>query len=1225
MKRPSLSWRLGCSQWPILVRMALAMVLGGLAPAALFADPLLPEEALDEMEPSDEVAPGESLVLEAIPVPEGADPALVAEFAAYHDAVKRYVEEISTYQRDINQIVMTEYRRKLRGIEELYGGQIATLRRDERRLRGEAIERLERFLDKYRDNERYAPGVLYRLAVLHYEKAEETYLAADPATLVDDYPDFRPTIAYGMELIERFPDFPQRDGAHYLVGFTLNQMERRDEARAQFLALAEDFPESPRSAEALTRIGEYHFARSQEALQGLREGVEWDQARHFYQAAVEKGPEYAIYDRALYRLAWTEYYIEAYDAMIKRFIELVDYADKVPQGSALRQEAIEFMAAALAEENWDLRGGATRDPEFGMQRFDRYLNENRGFEIDVLRVYADTLMEQSRYDFAAEAYEALLERDNCNPDNPKLIQSYVAALNLAGEQDKAVAVQANLDDTFGRESAWYKCQEEDGNLEAIAYAEMIAQQAMKNSIATYYAEANGFAQQVIDLEERVAMARTAAERAAVQQQLEQIREQQAQRFALTARITGDFLERFPNDQEVYVFRYILAESYYYSNQYELAADAYERVRDVGEGRYRRDAAHGAIDARWALLVRGVEAGADPNGLTPELLKAHVIKHQTPLDEVPDVILAELQASGEIDEAAADAAFAAKAEQARVVKEMDPLAARLVGARDRYVTLELDRLRPEGAPAQAATLRYLNAMVFYHHQNYEEAERRFEEIITLHGDTGAAVISAQLLINIYRSAGDLDKVAALSDRLQALNLGSGTETAVLNATLHDIKYGALFEKARHLFESEKYAEAAAEYERIADENPTFERIHLALYNAGVAYERIKRYESAMRLYRRVYTEYNQTDEAADALFRVGVNGERFFDFDAAVASYLELHDTNRDSFRRHPERVTALRKAALILEFQEEYARAARLFERYHDEHTNQEDAPSRLFAAGVMYERLGDYNGMAKIFDKFRQKYGRDPKLQSLTLLTFVKQADNARERQDNKRAIAFYSRALDAYQASPSAAGEEGVYLAAKAQFMLGDIEFQDWDKIRLEGNNRRAFEQRATEKRAGATRVSTKFNQVLSYNSGEWTMAALYRIGSLYHGFARTLENAQCPPSFDEDTCWGIRDGFLEASLQLKDEAKRYYEAVVSFGRDKGVVNEWTRKSLNGLNDVAPREYPMFEGERVATVSLSFSPMGLQKQPDAPGPDDEAREDEADDERERPRDLVDDEEGEK
>ncbi|MDX9722691.1 MAG: tetratricopeptide repeat protein [Myxococcota bacterium] len=1118
----------------------------------------------------------------AIPLPAGADEATTQEYEAYRQAAQHYVRSVNEYRADLQIIVDLEYQRKLSQIDQVYSGQIDSLRDQERSARHDAIARLETFRQKHSDNDRYLPGVLYRLAVLSYEQADDEFMSVPLDKQTAEHPDFSASLSYSEELIHRYPDFPQLDGVYYLYGFCLQQMERPDEARDAFLALIAGYPDSPKLAEANTRVGEYYFSMSQDAVQGMGGEVRWAEAGKYYQAAVDLGPSYQIYDRALYRLAWTDYYIENYDAMIHRFMELVDYADRVPQGSVLRQEAIEFMAAVLAEEDWNLRDDISRDPDFGMVRFDRYLNEGRPFELEVLRKYAETLMEQTRFDFAAQAYAALLERDPCNADNPQIHQSYIAALNFSGETDQAVVVQSQLDKIYGKGSSWYGCQEEAGNLEAIAFAENLSRKSLKYSINTYWTQTNEIDERMIQLEDALANARNPAERQRIEAELVAQQNLRRETYALTAQIASDLLERYPNDEEVYLYRYILAESYYGSEQYEQAALSFEKVRDVGDGRFRRDTANGAILARTVLLERAVEAGTDPLGLAPSALKERYLAGAVPADMTPTYMLREHAAEGSEE---AQAELEARAGARTPKRELPPEVTTLVAARDKYLEYNLDELRGSSEEPYADDYRFLNAMVYYHYGDYEQARPRFEEILTLHADSPFAMLTAGFLIATYEEEGNLDRVAEVSDRLREMSLGEGKQAAELDAKLKGIKYGALFEKANNLYQAEEYAAAAAEYERIANENPEFENIHLALYNAGVAYEKIRRYESAMRLYRRVYTEYNETDEAADALYRVGLNGEKFFDFDVAVESFILLHDTDREAFRKHPDRVDAMRRAAIILKYQAEYARAAKLFERYHDEHGSQSDAPAMLYDAGLMYEELGSYNEMARVFDRFRSKYGSDPEQRVLVLTSYSKQADYFVEKKDYKRAVGFYDKALSLYMSSPSVGGREANYLAAKAQFMLGDIEFRDWEKLGLSGNLT-TFKKKMAEKLAASKRVAAKFLLTQEYKNTEWTLASNYRIGTMMHEYARTMEEAACPSGLDEDECDGFREQMIEVGLDLKAQARQYYEAVLEFGRQNGVSNRWTKSSLNALNDIAPKEFPVFEGERSGYSTSTMSP---------------------------------------
>lgn len=1095
------------------------------------------------------------------------------EYENFKKAVERYTQEAKFYKEGVGRVVMSEYQRKLSSVDSNYEAKIKVLRSEESALRLGVIQRMEAFIARYGETHEKSSEVLYRLAKLHYEQSEESFLMADEQGGAE-YPDFSKTLYYVSVLKKNFPHFEQMDGAYYLEGFCLLQMGQEDQAKDVFLALTEQFPESTKRAEAFTRVGEYYFARSQEAIQGLGTEVAWDKALYYYDEAIKVGKDSSVYDRALYRKAWTEYYTEDYDSMIKDFIALVDYADESAQGSALRGEAIEFMAAALAEEDWDLSDTVSIDPDFGMKRFDKYLNQGKEFETEVLRAYADTLVEQSRFDYAAEAYEAYLARNICSPDNPKIARVYIASLNMANQRDKAARVQAGMEKLFGKDSEWYKCQEREGNLEALAYADSTILLALKDSIAAYYEKMleseSMYTTSVADSNDE---SLSAAERSEAAKDAEVARRSFIENNLEISRLTADLLRRFPDDEESYTYRYMLAESYYNSGQYENAAKVFSEVRDFGEGRYRRSAANGAIESTSLhLLELTRQDGANVYGLEPSKLQAVFADGQLPVENAPSYVLRELVSEGKLE---ADKADAILASRQGLVQEhtMTEGSKHLIAERDKYIALDLDKEKGAGDEALSAVYRYFNALSYYNHGQNVEAEKRFMEVIDKDPSTEYAMVSAQLVLAIYEEKGELDKVAELSDVFAAKQLGGAKGGEELTSRFKDLKYGALFEKARQLFDEGKYLEAAKEYERIVDENPSFEKIHLALYNAGIAYERMKYYDSAMRLYKRLYTEYKKTDEAVDALFRVGLNAEKFFDFDVAYASYMEIHDSKQPQFLRYENRIEALRRSAIIKKITNATKEAAKLFERYDKEHSSMTDAPDMLFEAGLAYERLNNYDEMERVFSLFRKKYGGDLKYRDRVIESYILQADMQLDKKRRARnAEKFYDEALGLYQRSPSAAGNDGRYFAAKAQFKLAELAYDDWLSKKLEGKLK-VFQANLKTRVDGMKALVEQYRLVWAYNSPEWTMASKYAVGRMFHRMADELDSAKCPSGLDMDTCDGVLGALVEVSLSMKEQGINQYQEVIAFSKQEELNNEWSRLSTRGMSYLAPQEYSLEE----------------------------------------------------
>ena len=1102
----------------------------------------------------------------------------------YKRASERYKREIETYRIDLRRSLMTEYQNRLSSVDAAYDKKIASLRSEEAEMRVQVIERMEAFLKRYGDKEPSVADILYRLARLYYEQADDAFLASDGAM---EYPDFSKSLAYIERLFQNFPQYEQMDGALYLKGYCLAQMDREEEARDTYMVLLEKYPDSKRKAEVLTRIGEYYFGKSQDAILGLGGEILWKQAMEYYAKAVAEGPNTSVYDRALYRKAWTEYYTEDYAGMIHDFISLVGYADNVENGSALRAEAIDFMAAALAEEDWDLSDNVDIDPDYGMKRFRKYLHSGAKFEAEVLRRFADTLMEQTRYEHAAEAYEAYIAQDVCAEDLPQVIRVYVAALRYSGQHDKAAKEQGRIDSLIGIDSPWYKCQEKEGNYEAIANANIALQIALKNSIIAFHdkvtkaEEAIRAAQEILDSPDLSKAARTAG-----QKKLDAAKANLIQMNKDLAQITATFVKRYPNDEEGYNYRYLMGQAYFYSNQYEKAAEAFMTIRDIDNARYQADAARYIADAYeiviqqkakkdrnylYALplqdLVKLAEDGKLDRKLIPtSLLVAHAVPSMTK-EEIEEELKARRGGSKKIP-----------------IPE-DVL--KLVEAREAFGATETKLGKGNDADSLAPQYRYDNAMIFYNYGDFEEAEKRFNLIIQDAPSSEHAASAADIIIAEYESQGNVDKVAELSDLYVSMHLGSAEPDDIVSTRYKDKKYNALFQKAFKLFDDKKYLEAAAEFMRIIEENPTFEHNDRAIYNAAYAYEQMKHYDSAMQLYRRVLNEYADTEEAVSALYRIGVNAEMFFDFDTAIDSFMTIYNSKKPLYRDFKYRMNTLRNAAHIKLLIEDRKGAAELLERYYKDFPAQSDAPQFLYEAGRAYAELGNISEAQRIFREFRKNFSSDPSMRPYVIASYTVEGKLLRSRKKIKDAREAFETARALYQNAPAAAGPIGRDNAAEASFALAELDYEDWKAVKFHGKMQAMLLQ-LKEHMAQMKKIYGEFAQVMTYNSQIWGIASRYAIARMMHELVVELENIPKPSDVKtgSDNHLAFLASMSDMATGTRDEAIKMYKNAIEASKIAGISMEWTQKSLDGIQQL---DRTASHQERIAPMVYMYSPGGL------------------------------------
>lgn len=1116
-------------------------------------------------------------------------------FKAFKAASDRYHQEITTYKMDLRRTLMTDYQERLSSVDSAYSEKITALREEERVMRENVIVRMEAFLQRYGETHEKSADILYRLARLHYERADESYLMSDGT---QEYPDFTTTLSYIDKLQTHFPGYGQMDGALYLKGYCQSQMGQGEASRDTFMQLIAAYPDSTRRAEVLTRIGEFYFSQSQDAILGLGGEIMWDEALKYYTEAVAIGPESSVYDRALYRKAWTEYYTEDYDAMIRDFITLVGYADEVENGSALRSEAIDFMAAALAEEDWDLTDDVAIDPDFGMKRFDKYLHTGLKFENEVLRKFADTLMEQTRYEHAAQAYEAYISRDTCAEDMPEVIRVYVAALNLTGKMDRAAEEQGRIEKRIGPESEWYACQEREGNYEALAAANQATSQALKNSIMAYH-------DKVLKAEDDVRQAEeyledpglSAAERAQGEMRLSSARAQVIQANTELAEITGAFIKSHPDDEESYNYRYLLGQAYFYSGQYQKSIDAFMAIRDIENTRYQADAARYVADAQEYLIRAKAEEDASYVYALPlNDLVERVNRGRMSLSEAPTSILLSQAVTGSTPEAVK--AELEKRKGGSVVREMPQDVQALIDAREVFSEIETKSGKTDMDPtALAPQYRYDNAMIYYNYGNFEEAEKRFSLIIEKSPASQHALSAADIIVAEYELRGDLDKVAQLSDMYASMQLGSADSDSVINSRFKDKKYDALFKKAFKLFDNKQYLEAAAEFIRIIDENPTFEHNNRALYNAAYAYEQMKHYDSAMQLYRRVLNEYGETEEAVNALYRIGVNAEMFFDFDTAIQSFVSLYENKKPLYQSFKYRVNALRNAARIKILIEDKKGAAQLLERYHKDYPGQSDAPQFLYEAGRAYAELGLFSEAQRIFKEFRRKYGSDPSMRAYVIASYVVEADYMRDHKKKPKEYSdYYETAKSLYLNAPSSSGSIGRDYAAKAAYTLAEMDYEVWKSVKFKGKMKTMTTQ-LKDHMAEMKRIYGEFSQVMTYNSPIWGIAARYAIARMMHELVNELEEVPCPSDVRQgsDNHLAFLASMSDMATGTRDEAIKMYQNAIEASKLAGISMVWTEKSLDGLKQLdrtASTQERLDPMQNVYSPSRTITPSEFKRQ---------------------------------
>jgi len=166
------------------------------------------------------------------------------------EEVDRFTETGEAFRSTVTSLVRRQYLQQRRARDRWYGERLETEERAFREAREDSIRVFEDFIRRYPNHAKYTPDAMFRLGELYFERSavafQTLYDDAQAAREAGDLtaednlptsPDFTATVALYKTLARRFPDYERSDGVYYLIGYTLNEMGRPEEAVAAWLAL----------------------------------------------------------------------------------------------------------------------------------------------------------------------------------------------------------------------------------------------------------------------------------------------------------------------------------------------------------------------------------------------------------------------------------------------------------------------------------------------------------------------------------------------------------------------------------------------------------------------------------------------------------------------------------------------------------------------------------------------------------------------------------------------------------------------------------------------------------------------------------------------------------------------------------------------------------------------------------------------------------------------------
>ncbi|MFH0901229.1 MAG: tetratricopeptide repeat protein, partial [Pseudomonadota bacterium] len=1078
------------------------------SPAETADSPSAPAPAAPASDSAAASATGAATATPATPsVPISLSDVEEAELGEILQLLDRYNVASREHRQQMGTLLKDERDKRLRALDERFLKQQQIATQDHRARHSDALMLLERFVQRYPDDQKWTPSVMFRLATAYLDQAGIEYelkqqqlsvLETPPAdateTAVSEEipaysgPDYTRSINLWREIARRFPRYRQLDGTLYLLAYYLGEMGMLAEAKGAYkgLVCGNKFdalappppptdPDDVRSRlgggvlvagakpadpytdcdatgmnpklvdEAWVRLGEMHFDTRYELPLAIAA---------FRRVASNRDSEF--FDVALYKLAWSFYRNDQFIEGINAFDELVVYADKQEElggrSVELRPEAIDYIAISFADP-WE-KGGQP-DPSKSLEKARDYYKKRMSEKHarDVFEKLGDTLRAGDAYDQSIAAWRTALENWPLNPRNPLIHQKIVDALADKGDPAASMEERSKLAMAYSKGSDWYVANET--NRDAMDLAAKLAEQSL------------------------LAAAKSAHRNAQLaRQEWDKTKTADAKKFFVgqysqAAKLYHQYLLEYPTSSEVYELTYRLADCYYFSEAYVESVPHYRWVRDHRDlgTKYFEPAALSIVQAFQKAVDAAKTGGALVEPPLPSKDNLTALPQPQP---IPD-LYRDLQK-----------------------------------AYDEYMSLINDE---KTAPKTALA----SAMISFRHLQLDESLGRFQTILDRYCKTPEAVQAKEGVLFIHQARGDDAMYQVAADTFISRKCGEDKDVELARAQ----KLSKEYEIAAKLYKEGNYERAAKKFYTLFRLAPdTDENRDDALFSSAIAAEKAGKPKTAIAM----YLEFSRNPQLKDseyfveALYRTAVSYQDAFDYDSAVDAYLRVFSAAsepgrkaRAEFDLGQAQLDSLWNAAVLREQDRVYYDRAKndpgaivLYQRYAS--TDQKDrkrAREAAFRAALIYEKANDTKNMIKAFGDWRKTYGADQEAGPFYVLSYYKTAKVLEKAGDLKGAKANYEQTIKAFDMTGEAKGSPSSFLAGESEFWLSDQVY----KARFEGYKVKwpaGISSKDPDKQAKAindaldslakitTEVADSYHKVARFESG-WSLAASVRLGDV------------------------------------------------------------------------------------------------------------------------------------
>lgn len=462
--------------------------------------------------------------------------------------------------------------------------------------------------------------------------------------------------------------------------------------------------------------------------------------------------------------------------------------------------------------------------------------------------------------------------------------------------------------------------------------------------------------------------------------------------------------------------------------------------------------------------------------------------------------------------------------------------------------------------KASEIKFRIGRLFYQSNHFDEAIKHFREIVQQYPKTKYAEYSANLLLDIYNLKNDYAGLEKIGAELLAVPAISSSKTG---ADIRGVIEKASFKRGQDLELEKNYAESAKVFDSFAKQNPNSNLALMAIFNAGVNFERAGFNAAAIASYQAVLLSKDSGAEKLKPKVR-RLLAKQYQD-SAKFEEAARLYKMAADESPKDPLAANWIYNAAVLYEALGKFDEAIRSYGEFIRVNKKYSDNIEAVYNMAQIHRKAGQRSAAIDRYTEYVEKGGRDQErvVESAYWISelYAQQRGITKSNEWKKKTLAIQHRF------APNKKGVGASY-AAKIKFSDAERTFQELKSVTFprDPNKQKAA---ADRKISLLTNLTTQLVEIIKYDSAEEIVRSLSVLGEANENMAHSIITAPLPPGLNAEETKQYRAGVEKFAEPFNTKARESFKLAVERGWELEVYNEGFKVAYEYMNKLDPKTY--------------------------------------------------------